>query len=708
MKNITLIFVILILGFTACNQKEENKIKYPEAAKVDTVDNYFGVDVPDPYRWMEDDNSTETKAWVLEEQKVTNDYLAQIPFRKKIEDRLTQIWDYPKYGLPFKKGDYWYFYKNDGLQAQYVVYQMKSIDGEPVVFLDPNTFSEDGTVALSGLSFSKDGKLCAYSISKGGSDWREMFVMNVENKEKLADHLEWIKFSGADWFKDGFYYSRYDVPKKGDELKGVNENSKVFYHKAGTAQSEDELVYQDLDHPKYSWYIGTTEDEKYLILSGHNPSARGNSLYFKNADDENGEFIPVQTDFDFDTYILDNDGEDLFVMTNKDAPRNKVYKINAKNPEKTRDVLPQTTDVLKNVEMVGGKLLVSYMHDASSKAYVYNLDGSLQHQIELPGIGSISGFSGQKDSNTAFYSFTSFTYPSMAFKYDIDNNKTEVFRKSGIDIDIDKYETKQVFYKSKDGTKVPMFIVHKKGLKLDGQNPTLLYGYGGFNISLTPYFSISNLVLLENGGVYALPNIRGGGEYGEDWHQGGTQLNKQNVFDDFIAAAEYLISEGYTTSEKLAIKGGSNGGLLVGACMTQRPELFQVAIPQVGVMDMLRYHKFTIGYYWVPDYGSSDDQKQFENLIKYSPLHNIKEGVCYPATLITTADHDDRVVPAHSFKFAAELQAKQSCHNPVLIRIETKAGHGAGKSTNKIIEEASDLWAFMFYNMGLEAYPDVK
>ena len=704
MKQTLIIMALSIFTLFACSPKEENKIDYPQTVKVDTVDIYHGVEVADPYRWLEDDNSEATKAWVKEEQKITTNYLSQIPFRQKIENRLTQIWDYPKYGLPFKKGDFWYFYKNDGLQAQYVVYQMDSLGGDPVVFLDPNTFSEDGTVALSGLSFSKEGKLCTYSLSSGGSDWREVFVMNVESKQKLDDHLKWIKFSGMSWYKDGFYYSRYDEPKEGDKLKGVNENNKVYYHKAGTSQSEDVLVYADAEHPKYSWYISTTEDEKYLVLTGHNPSARGNSLYYKESKKKNSEFIAIQESFDYKTYILDNEGHDLFIMTNKDAPRNRVYKLNAKHPNKTREVIPQTTDVLNNVAMVGGKLLVSYMHDASSKAYVYNLDGSLEHQIELPGIGSISGFSGDKKSHTAFYSFTSFTYPSMAFKYDINNNKTEVFRKSGIDIDIDKYETKQIFYTSKDGTKVPMFIVHKKGLKLDGNNPTLLYGYGGFNISLTPRFSISNLVLLENDGVYALPNIRGGGEYGEEWHQRGTQLNKQNVFDDFISAAEYLIEEGYTNSKKLAIKGGSNGGLLVGACMTQRPELFQVAIPQVGVMDMLRYHKFTIGYYWVPDYGSSDDKEQFENLITYSPLHNIKKGVCYPATMITTADHDDRVVPAHSFKFAAELQSKQACNNPTLIRIETKAGHGAGKSTEKTIEEATDLWAFMFYNMGIEAY----
>lgn len=707
MKKWILALAGLVIGLSACEQKKEKMLQYPVTNEVDTVDVYHGVEIADPYRWLEDDNSEETKAWVVEQNKVTDAYLAEIPFRQKIKDRLTQIWDYPKFGLPFKKGDYWYFYKNDGLQQQYVIYQMTSLEDEnPVVFLDPNTFSEDGSVALSSLSFSKDGKLAAYSISKGGSDWREVFVMDVENKEKLADHLKWIKFSGMSWYQDGFYYSRYDAPADGDELKGVNENNKVYYHKAGTPQSEDELIYQDPEHPKYGWYMGTTEDEEFLILSGRNPSAKGNALYFKRTSDKDGAFIAIQDNFDYDSWILDNNGDELFIMTNKDAPRNRVFKMNANDPSTRKDVIPQTTDVLRNVEMVGGKLLVSYMHDASSKAYVYNLDGSLQHQIDLPGIGSISGFSGEKESNIAFYSFTSFTYPSMAFKYDIENNKSEIFRESGVDFDVENYETKQVFYKSKDGTEIPMFIVHKKGLELNGKNPTLLYGYGGFNISLTPSFSISNLVLLENGGVYAMPNLRGGGEYGEEWHEAGMQLNKQNVFDDFIAAAEYLIDNGYTNSEKLAIRGGSNGGLLVGACMTQRPELFQVAIPQVGVMDMLRYHKFTIGYYWVPDYGSSDDKEQFENLIKYSPLHNIEDGTCYPATIITTADHDDRVVPAHSFKFAAELQSKQSCANPTIIRIETKAGHGAGKSTDKIIEEASDLWAFMFYNMDMEPYKE--
>ncbi len=704
MRKSLLLFAIALGGLTACNQKSEKMIQYPTTARVDTVDVYHGVEVADPYRWLEDDNSDSTKSWVTRQNNVTNNYLAQIPFRQKIKDRLTKIWDYPKFGLPFKKGDYWYFYKNDGLQPQYVIYQMTSLNGEPVVFLDPNTFSADGTVALGSMSFSKDGKLCTYSTSSGGSDWQEIFVMDVQTKTKMADHLKWIKFSGMSWHKDGFYYSRYDEPKAGEELKGVNENSKVYFHKAGTAQSEDVLVYQDPEHPKYGWYMGTTEDEQFLILSGSNPLAKGNSLFYKRADDPKAPFVAIQDNFEHDIWILDNQGDELFIQTNKDAPRKRIYKMSAADPSKTQEVIPQSTDVLSSAEMVGGKLLVSYMHDASSKAYVYNLDGSMQHEIELPGIGSISGFSGQKDSDIAFYSFTSFTYPNMAFKYDINNNKSEVFRESGIDFDINLYETKQVFYTSKDGTKIPMFIVHKKGLELNGQNPTLLYGYGGFNVSLTPSFSISNLVLLENGGVYAMPNIRGGGEYGEEWHEAGMQLNKQNVFDDFIAAAEYLIKEGYTSTEKLAIRGGSNGGLLVGACMTQRPELFKVAFPQVGVMDMLRYHKFTIGYYWIPDYGSSDEKEQFDNLIKYSPLHNIKSGVCYPATLITTADHDDRVVPAHSFKFAAELQSKQACANEALIRIESKAGHGAGKSTEKIIEEAADLWAFMFYNMGLSPY----
>lgn len=705
MKNTPLMMVAAVaLLLSACTtQTNEKTMEYPKTAKVDTVDHYFGTSIPDPYRWLEDDNSEATKAWVKEENAVTDAFMAQIPFRQQINDRLTSIWNYPKVGLPFKEGNYWYVYKNTGLQAQSVLYRMSSLEAdESEVFLDPNTFSEDGTVALSGLSFSKDGSLCAYSISKGGSDWKEIFVIDTKTKKRLDDHLQWIKFSGMSWYKDGFYYSRYDAPKEGDELKGVNTNNKVYYHKAGTAQSEDQLMFEDPKNPTYGWYMSVTEDERFLILSGNKPSANGNSLHFKRTTDKtSAKFIALQESYEYSTYVLDNEGDKLFLVSDKNAPRKMIYTVDAKQPQKATTLIPQQEDVLSDIKIADGKLLLTYMHDAYSKSYLYSLEGKQIAEIPLPGIGSIGGFSGKKEDSELFFSFTSFTTPNTAYKFNATTNKVELYRKSAIDFDVDKYETKQIFYTSKDGTKVPMFIVHKKGLKLDGNNPTLLYGYGGFNISLTPFFSISNLILLENGGVFALPNLRGGGEYGEDWHQGGTQLNKQNVFDDFISAAEYLINNKYTCADKLAIKGGSNGGLLVGACMTQRPDLYKVAIPQVGVLDMLRYHKFTIGYYWAPDYGTSKDSLHFANLLKYSPLHNVKDGVCYPATLITTADHDDRVVPAHSFKFAAELQSKQACNTPTLIRIESKAGHGAGKSTQQIIDEASDIWAFMFYNMGL-------
>jgi prolyl oligopeptidase len=588
------------------------------------------------------------------------------------------------------------------LQQQSVVYQMDNLEGEPRVFLDPNTFSEDGTVALSGLSFSKNGKYAAYSISSGGSDWREIFVIDVEKGEKMADHLKWIKFSGMSWLGDGFFYSRYDAPVEGDELKGVNKNNKVLFHKVGTSQDDDKLVYEDSSNPLNMWSIYTTDDESIIVLTGSTPSTRGNSLYYKKATDKRDEFIPIEESYDHQTYIVDNVGSSLFVMTNKDAPKNKLFALNTEDKSQTRkEILAEMEDVLDGVEINGGKILANYMHNAASQAFIFDLYGKLIHEVEFPGLGTVSGFTGDKDSNIAFYSFTSFTFPNVAYKYNIETNKSAVYREAEINFDFDQYETKQIFYASKDGTQIPMFITHKKGLELNGKNPTLLYGYGGFNISLTPSFSVTNLVFLENGGVYAMPNLRGGGEFGEDWHQGGTQLNKQNVFDDFIAAAEYLIDNKYTSSKKLAIRGGSNGGLLVGACMTQRPDLFKVAIPAVGVMDMLRYHKFTIGYYWATDYGTSDDSIHFENLLKYSPLHNIQAATKYPATFITTADHDDRVVPAHSFKFAAELQAKQSGNAPVVIRIETKAGHGAGKSTEKIIEEYTDMWSFVFANLGI-------
>lgn len=701
----TIIFMAVISLFAISCKQKQSRIIYPATTKGDVVDNYFGTEVSDPYRWLEDDNSAETKAWVEAENAVTFGYLEQIPFRESIKKRLTEIWDYPKYGLPYKRGDFWYYSKNDGLQQQSVIYQMDKLDGDARVFLDPNTFSEDGTVALSGLTFSKNGKYAAYSISSGGSDWREVFIIDVAKGEKMPDHLQWIKFSGMSWLGDGFFYSRYDKPAEGDELKGKNINNKVYFHKVGTSQDADELVYQDAENPLNMWNMYTTYDESIVVLSGSTPSTRGNSLYYKKANDKKGAFVPIEESFDFQTYVVDNIGNTLFVMSNKEAPKNKLFALNIEDKKQVRkEILAEADDVLDGVSIVGGKIIANYMHNAASQAFVFSIYGELIHEVDFPGLGSVSEFTGDKESSIAFYSFTSFTFPNIAYKYDVATNKSEIYRNSEIDFDINQYETKQVFYSSKDGTQIPMFITHKKDLELNGENPTLLYGYGGFNISLMPSFSVANLVFLENGGIYAMPNLRGGGEFGEDWHQAGTQLKKQNVFDDFIAAAEYLIDNKYTNSDKLAIRGGSNGGLLVGACMTQRPELFKVALPAVGVMDMLRYHKFTIGYYWAPDYGTSEDSTHFSNLINYSPLHNITEGVNYPATFITTADHDDRVVPAHSFKFAAELQAKQAGNAPVLIRIETKAGHGAGKSTDQIIDENTDMWAFVFYNLGMTPF----
>jgi prolyl oligopeptidase len=686
----------------SCKEKTDSEtfIEYPESAKVDTVDNYFGIEIADPYRWLEDDMSEETMVWVDAQNEVTFAYLDSIKFRDEIRNRLENLWNYPKQGLPFKEGDFWYVSKNDGLQAQSVIYQKESLTAEPKVFINPNEFSDDGSVALSGLSFSKDGKYCAYRISRGGSDWNEIYVIDVENDKLMNDHLKWIKFSGMSWKGDGFYYSRYDEPKEGDELKGKNQNNKVYFHKVGTEQSEDKLIYQDPEKPLYSWGVGTSYDEKLLFLYGNNPNGKGNSLAYKVVGED--MFKTIEASYDYDIGVVGRIGDKLYLRTNKNAPKYKLIAFNLlKNKIEFETIIPESENVLQGVRVAGQKLLASFMENATSKAIVYNPDGSVKHEIELPGIGTLAGFSTEVESDLAFFSFTSFTFPNTSYKYNLETNESELYEKSQIDFNIEEYETKQVFYKSKDGTEIPMFIVHKKGIELNGKNPTLLYGYGGFNISLTPNFSIANLILLENGGVYAMPNLRGGGEYGEEWHEAGTQLNKQNVFDDFIAAAEYLIENKYTSSEYLGISGGSNGGLLVGPCMTQRPELFKVAFPAVGVLDMLRYHKFTIGYFWAPDYGTSEDSAMFQYLLKYSPLHNVEEGVCYPATMITTADHDDRVVPAHSFKFAAELQSKQACSNPTLIRIQKKAGHGAGKSTDVIINENADKWAFMFYNMGV-------
>ncbi len=683
--------------------KEQVQLKYPETRKTDQVDVYFGVEVPDPYRWLEDDNSAETAEWVKAQNELTFNYLESIPFRSKIRERLTKIWDYPRYSSPFRAGKYYFYFKNDGMQNQSVLYIQEGLDGEASVFLDPNTFSEDGTVALSGLNVSNDDRWFGYSISRAGSDWNEIRVIEIETRKELPDLVEWVKFSGISWCGDGFYYSRYDAPKSGEALSGKNEFHKVFYHKLGTPQSEDDLIYQNLDYPLRNYAVSVTEDERFLVLY-ESETTSGNALYVKDLSRKNAGFVQLVGNFEKDYTVLDNLGDELLVLTNYNAPRQHLMLIHPDKPqpENWKTIIPEKEEVLGNASLIGGRIVVQYMKDATSRAYLHNYDGSFISEVNLPGIGSLSGFSGKKEDNIAFYSFTSFTYPSTIFMFDVAANESKVYRASEIDFDASAYETKQIFYTSKDGTRVPMFITHKKGLVMNGKNPTLLYGYGGFNASMTPSFSVSRLILLENGGIYALANIRGGGEYGEEWHKAGTKLKKQNVFDDFIAAAEYLIEQNYTNPKKLAILGGSNGGLLVGACMIQRPDLFKVALPAVGVMDMLRFHKFTIGWAWVGDYGSSENEEEFHYLLGYSPLHTLKDGVEYPATLITTADHDDRVVPAHSFKFAARLQEAHTGKNPVLIRIETSAGHGAGKPTAKIIEEQSDTWAFVFKNLGVK------
>jgi prolyl oligopeptidase len=709
MKRIVLLFVVSIGIISACEMNETTKssLQYPEAKRMETTDNYFGSVIADPYRWLEDDNSQETKNWVDSQNVVTKDYLDQIPFRQVMKDRLQKLWNFPKLSTPFKKGDFWYFYKNDGLQAQSVLYQMKTLTDTPVVFIDPNTFSKDGTVALSSMSFSKDGEYCAYSISKSGSDWNEIFVMKVDDKSLLNDHIEWVKFSGISWLGNGFFYSRFPEPKAGDALKGKNLNQMVYFHTLGKSQKEDELIYKDDANPERMFGIGTTKDEQFLILTRSDPKFRGNSLAYKKVGEKDWKI--VKEIFDFQIDIIGNMGDKIYLQTNENAPKNKIVSFMANDPKQViTEVVAEKEDVLQGSEIRKNFLITVYLHDAASQAFVHNADGSIKHQVKLPDIGSLSGFSGDEENLILFYSFTSFTIPSLSYQYDIEANTSTVYRKSELDFDLSDYETHQIFFPSKDGTKIPMFVVHKKGIKLNGTNPTMLYGYGGFNISLTPSFSVDRLIWLEQGGIYVLVNLRGGGEYGEAWHEAGTKLNKQNVFDDFIAAAEYLIANKYTSKEYLAINGGSNGGLLVGATMTQRPDLMKVAFPAVGVLDMLRYHKFTIGYYWADDYGTSEDSTQFANLIKYSPLHNLKEKTCYPATLVTTADHDDRVFPAHSFKFAAQLQFVQSCDKPVLIRIDKNAGHGAGKPTDMLIQDKVDMWSFAFYQMGITPNYPIK
>jgi len=702
MKKISFLFATMILfSIIAC--KQQINVTYPETTKVDTVTDYFGTLVADPYRWLENDTSTETEAWVIAENAVTDAYLARIPYREQVRLRLEKIWDYPKYGVPFREGNYFFFYKNDGLQNQSVLYIKNGIDGSPEVLLDPNTFSEDGTVALAGISVSRDAQYIAYSLATSGSDWNEIHVMEIEGRKKLPDVLNWVKFSGMSWEKDGFYYSRYDEPVKGLEYSNKNEYHKVFYHKIGTPQTEDFLIFQDPDYPQRNYGTSVTEDEHFLILY-QSESTSGNALYCKDLTKDNSKFLPLVTDFENDYSVIDNHGDKLLVVTNYEAPKKMLVLMdpNAPEPANWKVVIPEQEDVLGSVELSGDKIVAEYMHKAASKAILFDYEGTQTGEIDLPAVGTLAGFSGKKGENLAFYGFTSFTFPTTIYRYDVPTNQSEVYIKPDLDFNPDDYEVRQVEYPSKDGTIITMFIVHQKDLKMDGNNPTLLYGYGGFNISLTPGFSITRLAFLEQGGVYAVPNLRGGGEYGEEWHKSGTLERKQNVFDDFISAAQYLIDTKYTSSEKLAIMGGSNGGLLVGACMTQRPDLFKVAIPEVGVMDMLRYHKFTIGWAWATDYGTSETEEGFNYLIKYSPLHNIKNGISYPATLVTTADHDDRVVPAHSFKFIARLQAADAGPNPVLVRIETKAGHGGGKPTSKIIDEYGDIWSFMFWNLGMK------
>ncbi len=698
-------FIIPILAMTvllSCTQEPKQSFTYPDTQKGDTVDTYFGTTVADPYRWLEDDNSEETGSWVTAQNKVTFDYLAQIPFRDKIKNRLTEIWDYPKISAPFKEGGYYFVFKNDGLQNQSVVYIKKELDGEESVILDPNKLSDDGTVALTAFEVSKDGKYIAYGVSRGGSDWREFYVRDIETGEDLADHLMWVKFSGISWYNNGFYYTRYEEPKDGDQLKGVNENAKIYYHTIGDTQDKDKMVYAEPDQPLRGFGASVTEDEKYLVITS-TESTSGNALFVKDLTKPNAEVQKIITDFENDYWVVDHKDGKILVMTNDGAPKYRIVSIDLANAAKenwTDFIAEKENAVLTNVSFVGGKLIANYMKDAHSKVEIYSTDGQYESDLELPVLGTVSGFNGKKEDMSTFFSVTSFTTPSTVYQYDIANNTYVEYIKPEIDFDPTLYETKQVFYTSKDGEKIPMFIVHKKGLELDGNNPTLLYGYGGFNISLTPSFSVTRLIWLENNGVFAMATLRGGGEYGEEWHQAGTKMKKQNVFDDFIAAAEYLIEQKYTQSSKLTLQGGSNGGLLVGAVANQRPELFKVALPAVGVMDMLRYHKFTIGHYWASDYGTSEDSKEmFEYLHKYSPVHSIVAGDKYPATLVTTADHDDRVVPAHSFKYIATLQASYTGHNPVMIRIEEKAGHGAGKPTSKRIAEYADLWAFAFFNM---------
>ncbi|WP_428743425.1 prolyl oligopeptidase family serine peptidase [Tenacibaculum sp.] len=711
MKKVLLPLICAGTIFVSCKEEKQSKnnisVNYPETTKKPVVDEYFGTKVTDNYRWLEDDKSKETEAWVKAENEVTFDYLNKIPYREQLNNRLSKLWNYEKIGAPFKEGNHEYFYKNDGLQNQYVVYK-KTEDGKEEVFLDPNTFSEEGTTSLGNLSFSKNGKIVAYSISEGGSDWRKVIIMDAETKEVMEDTLVDVKFSGISWKgNEGFYYSSYDKPK-GSELSAKTDQHKLYFHKLGTKQSEDQLIFGGTEEQKRRYVGGNvTEDDKYLIITGA-VSTSGNDMFIQDLSKENAPLVEVVKGFDSDSYVIENDGDKLFIVTNHNAPNQKIVTVDAKNPtiENWVDFIPETENVV-SPSTGAGYFFAEYMKDAVSQIKQYDYNGKLIREVTLPGVGSVGGFGGKKEAKELYFTFTNYINPSTIYKFNPEDGTSEVYKKPEIDFNSDDFESKQVFYTSKDGTKIPMIITYKKGTELNGKNPTILYGYGGFNISLTPSFKIANTIWLEQGGIYAVPNLRGGGEYGKKWHDAGTQMKKQNVFDDFIAAAEYLISEKYTSSDYLAILGRSNGGLLVGATMTQRPDLMKVALPGVGVLDMLRYHTFTAGAGWAYDYGTSEQSEEmFDYLKGYSPVHNVKEGAKYPATMVHTADHDDRVVPAHSFKFISELQEKQAGESPVLIRIETNAGHGAGKPVAMQISEYVDLFAFTLYNMGYNALPN--
>lgn len=698
-----MLMVCLLAVVTEQMSKSNN---YPPARKSDQVDDYHGVTVADPYRWLEDLDSEETRKWVEAENKLSFGFLAAIPERDPIKERLTKLWNYEKYGIPFKEGNRYFYTRNSGLQNQAVLYTVTALDAQPQMVLDPNTLSSDGTVAVSGMQVSPDGNLLAYGLSASGSDWQEWKVRDVKTSKDLLDHLKWVKFSGVSWSRDGkgFFYSRYDEPK-GDTLKATNYFQKVYYHQLGLPQTEDTLVYERPDQKDWLFGGAVTDDGNYLIITIYQGTDVKSRVYYKDLRVKDSSVVKLLDDFDAAYGFIGNDENRFWFQTDLQAPRGKIIEIDTRHPERDnwKVVVPESKETLQNTNFVNHRFVANYLKDAYTKVKIYDTSGKLDQEVDFPGIGAAEGFGGKATDKETFYSFTGFTTPTTIFRYDMTTGKSTIFRQPKVDFNPADFDTKQVFYASKDGTRVPMFITYKKGLKLDGNNPTILYGYGGFNISLTPVFSVANLIWMEMGGVFAQPNLRGGGEYGEEWHQGGMKLRKQNVFDDFIAAAQWLIDNKYTSTPKLAIAGGSNGGLLVGAALTQRPDLFGAALPAVGVMDMLRFQKFTIGWAWVSDYGSSEDAKEFKALYAYSPLHNIKPGASYPPTLITTADHDDRVWPGHSFKFAATLQAAQGGPAPILIRIETKAGHGAGKPTSKIIEEAADRLAFLVKTLNMKS-----